>query len=89
MEFAFGAMAGGLAALAGTLRQGSTKKPAAGNKLRNTGTQVTFGGREEGAGKDIAHFLSDNNIQEQRESSPQHNANMLPVQPQAKKPVKT
>src|SRR5665213_2447589 len=57
MKFAFDAMAGGLAALTRTLRQRSAKKPATGNKLRHTGTEVAFSGREGGAGKDIGHFL--------------------------------
>src|ERR1022692_4842064 len=71
MEFAFGAMAGGLAALARPLRQSSAKKPAAGNQLRNPGTDLPFGGREGGAGKNIAHLLYANNIQENwQQSSP-------------------
>jgi hypothetical protein len=64
MGFAFGAMAGGLAALSRALRQGSAKKPVTGNQLRNTGTDVAFGGREGGAGKDILHILNNINIQE-------------------------
>src|ERR1017187_9104563 len=66
MEFTRGAMAGGLAALARALRQSATKKPAAGNQLRYTGTDAAFGGGDGGAGKGIAHCLNNNNIQEWR-----------------------
>ena len=89
MEFAFGAMAGGLAALARPLRQSSAKKPAAGNQLRNPGTDLPFGGREGGADKNIAQLLYANNIQENwQQSSPNHNANMLPSPLQRKNRVK-
>lgn len=89
MEFAFSAMTGGLAALTGTLRKGSAKKPTAGNKLSDAGTQVTFGRREGGTGKDVSHFLYRYHIQDsKKKSSPKHNENMLPLQPQSKNQLK-
>src|SRR5882724_1842482 len=89
MEFAFDAMTGGFTTLTRPLRQSSAKKPATGNKLRNPRTAVAFGRREDGAGKDITHYLYANNIQEYlRKSTPEHNANMLPFRRQSKNQLK-
>jgi len=49
MQFAFGAMAARLAALARTFRQRAAQKPVPGSQLRNPGADVALGGGELGA----------------------------------------
>ena len=49
VPLAAGAMAVGLAALAGTLRQRPPQKPFAGGDLRDTGTEVALGSGKFGA----------------------------------------
>ena len=51
MQFAFGAMAVRLAALARTFRQCAAKKPLTGSPLSNPGAEVAFSGGEFGTEK--------------------------------------
>ena len=49
MQLAIGAMAGGFAALAGTLGESAAENPGARSELGDTGTEVPLGGGELGA----------------------------------------
>src|ERR1017187_2609388 len=49
VQLAVSAVAGGLATLATTNRQGSAKQPVVVSQLGQPGTEVSFGGREVGA----------------------------------------
>src|SRR6266545_3123671 len=57
VQLAVGAMAVGFAALAGTIGQGTAKKPLAGCQLGNTGTEAALGSREFGAVEGLGHTL--------------------------------
>jgi Na+/glutamate symporter len=73
VQLAVGAMAVGLAALAGTLGEGAAKQPLAGGQLGNAGTEAAFGSREFGAVEGLGHILyiyiiQDNNKKQQQNS---------------------
>src|SRR5450759_926354 len=57
VQLALGAMTVGFAALAGTFRKSTPKKPLARGQLGNAGTEVAFGGREFGADEGLGHVL--------------------------------
>ena len=88
VQLAVGAMAVavGLAALAGTLGEGTAKKPLAGGELGNAGAETAFGSREFGAVEGLGHILYQYNIQDKDEKQAQnYNANMLSRSPQREK----
>ena len=78
MQLATGAMAGGFAALAGTLGESAAENPAARSELGDSGAEVPLDGGELGAAGGFAHFLYNYYIQEERaKASPNNNANLL------------
>ena len=57
MQLATGAMAGGFAALAGTLGESAAENPVARSELGDTGAEVPLDGGELGAAGGFAHVL--------------------------------
>src|ERR1700721_2656622 len=85
VQLAVRAMAVGLTALAGTLREGAAKQPLPGSQLGDTGTEVALSSRELGAVEGLGHILYTNIIQDRDEKQEKnHNTNLLPTRNEPK-----
>src|SRR5580658_9499224 len=85
VQLALRAMAVGLTALAGTLREGAAKQPLPGGQLGNMGAEVALRSRELGAVEKLSHILYIEIIQDiDKKQEQKLNTNLLSIRSKAK-----